>query len=244
MDPGPSTVLVVDDEKNIRRTLRMILEGEGYAVSEAESAEQALEVLQAEPTDLGIFDIRLPGMLYARILRPPAHGAERQSLDTSGAAALPGVQVIDDGDLVAVLAEAPDLAERALGRIKATWKPVPAQPAPVVGRELTTGLGEGGYQLRYGASFVMAVELTETGPVGVGLLAYGQTSDPSSPAFVAGTEAFAVGAVRPLLFAAHGGDGVIGNVLRPERRGSDAHKSSDRIGMIDEHRIALVPRNF
>ncbi|MFO0584055.1 MAG: sigma-54 dependent transcriptional regulator [Anaeromyxobacter sp.] len=62
MDPGPSTVLVVDDEKNIRRTLRMILEGEGYAVSEAESAEQALEVLQAEPTDLGIFDIRLPGM--------------------------------------------------------------------------------------------------------------------------------------------------------------------------------------
>jgi len=62
MDGGKQTVLVVDDEKNIRRTLRMVLEAEGYAVSEAESAEQALDVLKAEPVDLGIFDIRLPGM--------------------------------------------------------------------------------------------------------------------------------------------------------------------------------------
>jgi two-component system nitrogen regulation response regulator NtrX len=62
MDGGKQTILVVDDEKNIRRTLRMVLETEGYAVLEAESAEQALEVLQAEPLDLGIFDVRLPGM--------------------------------------------------------------------------------------------------------------------------------------------------------------------------------------
>jgi len=60
--PNAPTLLVVDDEKNIRRTLRMILEGEGYAVEEAETAEQALELLQAEPVDLGVFDIRLPGM--------------------------------------------------------------------------------------------------------------------------------------------------------------------------------------
>jgi len=62
MGGGKQTVLVVDDEKNIRRTLRMVLEAEGYAVSEAESAEQALEILTAEPVDLGLFDIRLPGM--------------------------------------------------------------------------------------------------------------------------------------------------------------------------------------
>ena len=37
------TVLVVDDEKNIRRTLEMVLGGEGYRVLEADSAEQALE---------------------------------------------------------------------------------------------------------------------------------------------------------------------------------------------------------
>jgi two-component system nitrogen regulation response regulator NtrX len=62
MEPTQPILLVVDDERNIRRTLRMVLETEGYQVLEAESAEQALEVLAAEPVDLGIFDIRLPGM--------------------------------------------------------------------------------------------------------------------------------------------------------------------------------------
>ncbi len=62
MEPTQPTILVVDDERNIRRTLRMVLETEGYQVLEAESAEQALEVLGAEPVDLGVFDIRLPGM--------------------------------------------------------------------------------------------------------------------------------------------------------------------------------------
>ena len=32
----PATVLIVDDEKNIRRTVRMVLEGEGYTIEEAE----------------------------------------------------------------------------------------------------------------------------------------------------------------------------------------------------------------
>jgi len=62
MTPGTQSILVVDDEKNIRRTLRMVLETEGYAVTEAETAEQALGILEAEPVDLGIFDVRLPGM--------------------------------------------------------------------------------------------------------------------------------------------------------------------------------------
>ncbi|HEY6557519.1 MAG TPA: sigma-54 dependent transcriptional regulator [Polyangiaceae bacterium] len=58
------TVLVVDDEKNIRRTLEMVLSGEGYRVIEADSAEKALAVLSNpnEPVDLGIFDLKLPGM--------------------------------------------------------------------------------------------------------------------------------------------------------------------------------------
>jgi two-component system nitrogen regulation response regulator NtrX len=62
MDATKPTVLVVDDERNIRRTLRMVLEAEDYAVAEAESAEDALRILEGEPVDLGIFDIRLPGM--------------------------------------------------------------------------------------------------------------------------------------------------------------------------------------
>jgi two-component system, NtrC family, nitrogen regulation response regulator NtrX len=62
MEATKPAILVVDDEPNIRRALRMVLEPEGYGVLEAESAEKGLEVLAAEPVDLGVFDIRLPGM--------------------------------------------------------------------------------------------------------------------------------------------------------------------------------------
>jgi len=64
-------------------------------------------------------DIRVPGMLYAKILRPPAHGAKLKNVDTAPAREIAGAQVVQDGDLVAVLHESPDVAETALGKIKA-----------------------------------------------------------------------------------------------------------------------------
>jgi len=71
-------------------------------------------------------DIRVPGMLYAKILRPPAHGAKLKSVDTAPAKEIDGVQIIQDGDLVAVLHEFPDVAEVALGKIKADFDVPPA----------------------------------------------------------------------------------------------------------------------
>jgi two-component system nitrogen regulation response regulator NtrX len=60
--PAPRTVLVVDDEKNIRRTLQLVLEGEGYRVLGAETAGQALAILASPetPVDLAVFDVKLP----------------------------------------------------------------------------------------------------------------------------------------------------------------------------------------
>jgi nicotinate dehydrogenase subunit B len=66
-------------------------------------------------------DIRLPGMLYASILRPPAHGAVLKNVDTSGAEAVDGAKVVRDGDLIAVLHKNPDAAAGALEKIKAEY---------------------------------------------------------------------------------------------------------------------------
>ncbi len=66
-------------------------------------------------------DIRLEGMLYAKILRPPAHRAVMKNLDTSEAEKTPGVIVVRDGDLVAVLGKNPDEALAARRKIKVEW---------------------------------------------------------------------------------------------------------------------------
>ena len=55
-------ILIVDDEKNIRRTLRMVLEGEGYEVREAETGEEALRLAGEALPDVVLLDVRLPGM--------------------------------------------------------------------------------------------------------------------------------------------------------------------------------------
>jgi nicotinate dehydrogenase subunit B len=66
-------------------------------------------------------DIQLPGMLYAKLLRPPAHGAKLLSVDVAEAGSIEGVQILHDGDFVAVLHPYPDVAEAALAKVKATF---------------------------------------------------------------------------------------------------------------------------
>lgn len=66
-------------------------------------------------------DLRFPGTLHACIVRPPAHGLTLKAVDTSAAERIPGVKVVRDGNLVAVLHEQPDVARRALEKVKAEW---------------------------------------------------------------------------------------------------------------------------
>jgi len=67
-------------------------------------------------------DIRLPGMLYAKIIRPPAHGSKLLSVDVSDVKKVSGIKIIQDGDFIAALHEKPDIAEVALNKIKAKWE--------------------------------------------------------------------------------------------------------------------------
>jgi CheY-like chemotaxis protein len=56
------TVLVVDDNALNRELLRLVLEQEGYVVSEAATAEDALELAAQTRPDLVLMDCHLPGM--------------------------------------------------------------------------------------------------------------------------------------------------------------------------------------
>jgi len=66
-------------------------------------------------------DVPMPGRVYAKVLRPPSHHVKLKTVDYSEAEKMTGVEVVRDGDLIAVLHKLPDVAERALGTIKAEY---------------------------------------------------------------------------------------------------------------------------
>ncbi len=68
-------------------------------------------------------DLKLPGMVYAKVLRPPSHLSKLLSVDYSEAEKLEGIEVVRDEQLLAVLHELPDKAEEALAMIKAEYSP-------------------------------------------------------------------------------------------------------------------------
>jgi len=55
-------ILVVDDEPQIRRVMRVALSGAAYTVSDARSGEEALEKVREEKFDLVLLDVNLPGI--------------------------------------------------------------------------------------------------------------------------------------------------------------------------------------
>lgn len=79
-------------------------------------------------------------------------------------------------------------------------EPRPPSGSPVPGRTERTGLCSTGYPVTYGASTLMVVGFDDHGPVGRGLLTYGQSGDPASPHHVDQMHAFAAKDLRPLLF--------------------------------------------
>jgi two-component system, OmpR family, KDP operon response regulator KdpE len=57
-----TTILVVDDEPQIRRVLRATLSSNGYEVIEAQSGQEAIEMVVTERPELILLDVNMPGM--------------------------------------------------------------------------------------------------------------------------------------------------------------------------------------
>lgn len=63
-----SSILIVDDDEIIRRTLAMILEEKGYSVDTAKTGEEAIQKSRTNFYNLALIDIRLPDMSGTRLL--------------------------------------------------------------------------------------------------------------------------------------------------------------------------------
>jgi len=115
--PG-ELILIVDDEKNIRRTLRMVLEGEGHPVHEGGSIAEAEAILLREPVELILLDVKLGednGLDLLRTLK--ARGEDGMSSRTSDipVVMISGHATIDDA-VSATRLGAFDFMEKPLDR--------------------------------------------------------------------------------------------------------------------------------
>ncbi|HJZ92262.1 MAG TPA: molybdopterin cofactor-binding domain-containing protein [Gemmataceae bacterium] len=89
-------------------------------------------------------DIRLPGMLFGKVLRPPAFKATLKSVDVKPAEAKAGVTVVRDGDFVGVVAPTDHAASVALAAIKAEWQTTPQVSAKDLFKHFKEKAGRGG----------------------------------------------------------------------------------------------------
>ena len=76
-----------------------------------------------------VHDLRLPGMLHGRVVRPPTIGATVERIDESSLADAPGnVRIVREGNFVGVVAEREEQAIRAAQSLKIAWNESPRLP--------------------------------------------------------------------------------------------------------------------
>jgi CheY-like chemotaxis protein len=62
-------ILVVEDHPTMREAMRLVLEGEGFAIEEASDGETALAMVRGDPPDLVFLDLNIPGVSGTDVLR-------------------------------------------------------------------------------------------------------------------------------------------------------------------------------
>lgn len=76
-----------------------------------------------------VHNVRLPGMLHGRVVRPPSIGATVASVDESSIAGMPGVvKIVVKKNFVGVVAQKPFQAIQATAKLKVAWTPGPPLP--------------------------------------------------------------------------------------------------------------------
>jgi CheY-like chemotaxis protein len=74
-------ILIVEDHPTMREAMRLVLEGEGFDIDEASDGDQALAAVQAEPPDLVLLDMSIPGIsgpdVLAAMKRDPGNSKVR-----------------------------------------------------------------------------------------------------------------------------------------------------------------------
>lgn len=63
------TILVVDDEPDVRNTTKRVLESEGYTVITASNGDECLETMERESPNLILMDIMMPGTPVKEVIR-------------------------------------------------------------------------------------------------------------------------------------------------------------------------------
>ena len=89
-------------------------------------------------------DVKRPGMLFGKILRPPSFKATLTSIKTNDAEAIPGVMVVHDGNFVGVVAPTEYTASLGEAALHAEWKIVPQPSSEELFKYLKEHQGGGG----------------------------------------------------------------------------------------------------
>jgi DNA-binding NtrC family response regulator len=85
----PYTILITDDDRGVRDALAEIVAAKGFRPRRAAGGEEALEIVQAEPVHLALFDMNMPGLT----------GLETLQLARQFNAVLPAILITADATL-------------------------------------------------------------------------------------------------------------------------------------------------
>ena len=78
--PAP-TLLIADDDPQLRTALAEVFEGQGYLVRTAATGEESLELIDRDPVDCLLIDFNLPGLTGLETIRARPSAADLSGVD-------------------------------------------------------------------------------------------------------------------------------------------------------------------